>query len=149
MTDSLEALIVRPSYRQFYLRRGAAEWRSGEISDNGYAEGVEAIEGFVYVGTAMYGSPTRLSVLMHFSDPGPSESAERTAEFLLTGTGDLEVLNWDPDEPAVAEVSLPSGSLKARLNWYGTAIAQVHPDCDVGGDDLSPEYLVLDLWPAG
>lgn len=142
-------VIVRPWYRQFYLRRGAAEWRSDQISDEGYSVGLETLGGFVYVGTTTYGSPTRLTIRVHSSDPGPSRSADRTAEALLTGDGDLAVLNWNRGDPAVAEVALPTGDMRARMSWHGTAAAQAHPDCEIGGEDLSPEHLVLDLWPAG
>ena len=84
---------------------------------------------------------------MHSSDPSPSELADRTAEVVITGTGDLEVLNWNDDEPAVTEVALADGPVHARMRWNGTAAALDHPDCEIGGDVVSPERLALDIWP--
>ena len=49
-------LVVQPWYRQFYLRRGDADWLSDEISAEGYERGLEAKDGFAYVGTTMYGN---------------------------------------------------------------------------------------------
>ena len=149
MTDAKETTVtVRPWYRQFYLRRGAAAWRSDEISDDGYTRGVESVDGFVYVGTTMYGSPTQVSVRVHDSDPGGSESCDRTAEVLIDGEGDLALLNWEPGEPPAAEVALPPGAVRARVCWHGSADAEAHPDYELGGDELSPECVVLDIWPA-
>ncbi|MEZ5377721.1 MAG: hypothetical protein R2733_14545 [Acidimicrobiales bacterium] len=148
MTDDAETMTVRPWHRQFYLRRGASEWKSDQVSDAGYKAGVEAIEGFVYVGTTMFGSPTRLSIRTHSSDPGPPQSADRSAEVTITGAGNLAVLNWDPGEPCVGEVELPDGPVCARVSWHGTKQAAAHEDCEVGGERSSPEYLVLDVWPS-
>ena len=142
------AVVVRPCYRQFYLRRGQAEWRSDEISAAGYEQGLEEVEGFVYVGTAMYSSPTRLAIAVHPSDPGAPPNADRVAMVAITGHGDLAVLNWEPGVPAVATVRVPTGRLLARVGWYGSDVAAQHPDNDIGGDEVSPEHLTLDLWPA-
>jgi hypothetical protein len=140
-------VTVHPWYRQFYLRRGDAAWRSDEISDDGYARGAESVGGFVFVGTTMYGSPTQVRVRVHPSDPGPSEASDRAVEVLIEGEGDLAVLHWEPGEPPAAEVALPSGTVRARVSWHGTAEAQEHPNWDLGGDELSPEHIVLDIWP--
>jgi hypothetical protein len=139
--------VVRPWYRQFYVRRGDAEWRSDEISDDGCERGLEAIGGFVYVGTAMYGSPTELAVRVHTSEPRPPESAERTAQVTVGGDGDLQILNWEHGEDPVAVVAVPVGPVVLRVGWSGTSAAVGHPDYEVGGDSLSPERLVLDVWP--
>jgi hypothetical protein len=142
------AVVVRPCYRQFYLRRGQAAWRSDEISAAGYEQGLEEVEGFVYGGTAMYGSPTRLAITVHPSDPGARPNADRVAEVAITGDGDPAVLNWEPGEPAVASARVPTGRLLARIAWHGSDAAARHPDNDTGGDEVSPEHLTLDLWPA-
>ena len=57
--------VVQPLYRQFYLRRGDAEWLSDQISDGGYERGLEAIDGFAYVGTTMYGNPIGVVARVH------------------------------------------------------------------------------------
>ena len=143
------AAVVRPWYRQFYLRRGEAEWRSDQISDGGYEQGLEAVDGFVYVGTTMYGSPTEVVVRVHTSEPAMPQSAERTAEVTVEGAGDLSVLNWEPGDPPVAEVALPAGAVRLRVGWVGSAAAEAHPDFDLGGTEQSPEHLLLDIWPEG
>jgi hypothetical protein len=144
--DSVSA-IVRPWYRQFYLRRGEADWSSDHVSDDGYASGLEAIDGFVYVGTTMYGSPTEVVVSVRDADPGPHASADRTAGGVLNGDGDLAVLNWEPGDDPVAAVRLPTGDVLLRVSWFGTQVAAAHPDAEFGGDDRSPERIVVDLWP--
>lgn len=144
---SIEA-VVKPWYRQFYLRRGEAEWQSDRISNEGYERGFEAVNGFVYVGTTMYGNPTRVMVLVHDGNPGPPDpAAERVVEARLDGAGDIAVLNWDPGEDPVAVAPVPDGSLQIRASWFGMNDAAAHPDWDVGGDALSPEQLALDVWP--
>ena len=149
VTEPTETTVtVFPWYRQFYLRRGNATWRSDEISEDGYALGVESIDGFVFVGTTMYGSPTQVHVRVHESYPGEPASCDRTAEVLIEGEGDLALLNWEPGEPPAGEVPLPPGAVQARVSWHGSADAEAHPDYDLGGDELSPERLVLDIWPA-
>lgn len=142
-----ESLVVRPCYRQFYLRRGEADWNSDKVSQTGYENGLEEIDGFVYVGTTMYSSPTRLTVQLHPSDPGPATDADLIMETAIGGEGDLAILNWEPGEPAVATIRVPAGRLRARVSWYGLEAAERHPDNDTGGDQLSPEHLTLDLWP--
>jgi hypothetical protein len=148
VTDAETNVVVQPWYRQFYLRRGSAEWNSDKVSGAGYSRGLEAIDGFVYVGTTMYGSPTQITIRVHASNPGPPDPADRAAEVRLDGDGHLAVLNWQPGEAAVADVVLPTGPLLVRASWHGTAQAAAHPDYDLGGEDLSPERVVLDLWPA-
>ena len=148
MSDQHQTVVVRPWYRQFYLQRGDAEWCSDRISDDGYARGLEAIDGFVYVGTTMYGSPTEIVVGVHVEDPGLHGSADRHVDAILGGDGDLEVLNWEPGEPPVTTVGLPSGTLALRASWFDTASAAEHHDVESGGDDRSPEHIALDLWPA-
>jgi hypothetical protein len=141
-------VVVRPCFRQFYLRRGRAEWRSDEISPAGYERGLEEVDGFVYVGTSMYGSPTRLAITVHASDPGAPPNADHVAQIEIAGQGDLAVLNWEPGEPPIASIRVPTGRLHARVGWHGTDAAKLHPDNDIGGDELSPEHLTLDVWPS-
>ena len=57
--------VVKPWYRQFYLLRGEAEWTSDRVSPGAYESCLEAIDGFVYVGTSMYGHPTDVRVEVH------------------------------------------------------------------------------------
>lgn len=141
-------MVVRPWYRQFYLRRGDAEWYSDRISDDGYASGLEAVDGFAYVGTTMYGSPTEVVIRVRAADPGKPVSADRSAEAVLSGDGDLAILNWEPDDHPVATIHMPEGNVRVRASWFGTQVAAAHPDSDVGGEERSPEHIVLDLWPA-
>ena len=49
------------------------------------------IDGFVYVGTTMYGSPTEVVIDLHVSDPGLHPSADRHSDALLDGGGNLDV----------------------------------------------------------
>lgn len=148
VSDHRGSFVVRPWYRQFYLRRGDAQWCSDRITDDGYARGLEAVDGFIYVGTTMYGSPTEVAVGVHIDDPGLHEAADRHADVVLEGDGDLAVLNWEPGEQPVTTVGLPSGVFSLRVSWFGTAVAAEHDDVESGGDDRSPEQIVLDLWPA-
>lgn len=141
-----ESIVVRPCYRQFYLRRGEADWNSDKVSQTGYENGVEEIGGFVYIGTTMYSSPTRLTVQLHSSDPGLPADADRVIDTAIGGEGDLAILSWEPGEPAVATIRVPPGRLSARVSWHGLEAAEHHPDNDTGGDELSPEYLTIDLW---
>ena len=140
-------VLVRPWYRQFYVRRGAAEWRSDEVSDEGYERGLEAVDGFMYVSTTMFGSPTRVTVRVHDEEPAIDAAAERTADTTVTGDGPIAVLNWDPSDPPVASIAVPQGRLSVRASWHGVSEARNHPDSEFGGDDTSPERVVLDVWP--
>jgi hypothetical protein len=148
VSDHHAAVVVQPWYRQFYLRRGDASWCSDRISDDGYARGLEAIDGFVYVGTTTYGSPTEVAVGVHDVDPGLHGSADRHVDVVLGGDGDLAVLNWEPGDPPVTTVRLPTGTFALRASWFNTVAAAEHHDVEFGGDDRSPEHIALDLWPA-
>lgn len=142
-----DVVVVKPWYRQFYLRRGGADWASDRVSDEGFAVGLEAIDGFVFIGTTMYGSPIAVALEVHASDPGARLGADRFAETCLVGSGDVAVHNWDPDDLPVMTRAVPAGDLQMRANWFGTAEAETHPDYHSGGVALSPERIVLDLWP--
>ena len=148
VNDEGKSVMIQPWYRQFYLRRGDAEWYSDRISDHGYTSGLEAVDGFAYVGTTMYGSPTEVVIEVREDDPGIPESADCSAEAVLSGDGDLAILNWDPDDQPVATIHMPEGNVRLRASWFGTKAAAAHPDSDVGGEERSPERIVLDLWPA-
>jgi hypothetical protein len=76
----------------------------------------------------MYGSPTRVCLRTYRSEPGPPASADRVAEDVLTGAGELAVLNWEPGQSPVARVALPEGDVRMRASWYGITDAQAHPD---------------------
>ncbi len=142
-------VVVKPWYRQFYVRRGGAEWLADQVSPEGYERGLEAIGGFAYVGTTMYDNPTKVVVRVHDMAPGPPDGeADRVAEACLAGSGDVAVLNWEVGDDAMAVVAVPSGPVAIRVSWHGTAAAAAHPDCDVGGEQPSPERLILDLGPS-
>lgn len=137
---------MKPWYRQFYLRRGDASWASDQVSDEGYAAGVEAIGGFVYVGTTMYGSPTAVAVEVTETAPAAPPEAERSVVVEIGGKGRLGVLGWGDNDPtAVADV--PVGPLGCRVSWMGSEEAAEHPDAEIGGQALSPETIVIQIWP--
>jgi hypothetical protein len=142
-------VVVKPWYRQFYLRRGDADWLSDQVSDEGYERGLQAIDGFAYIGTTMYGSPTNVGVRVHDTDPGPPDAhVDCFAEARLTGSGDVAILNWEPGDDPAAVIPVPPGPVAIRVSWLGTNAAAAHPDWDIGGEQLSPERLILDLWPS-
>ena len=147
MLTSQISTVVHPWYRQFYLRRGDAEWASDRVTAEGYAVRIEAIDGFVYVGTSMYGHPTAVRVEVHDTAPDAPDDADHEAEVPLVGGGQLAVLSWGDDEP-VATAELPDGRCRLRASWFGVADAEAHPDNDLGGEDLSPERLQFQVWPA-
>ena len=105
------ATIVNPWYRQFYLLRGEAEWASDRVSPEAYETCLEAIGGFVYVGTSMYGHPTRARVEVHDAEPlDVAADADRVTEVSLAGDGPLAILSWGANDPE-ATVDLPAGPL--------------------------------------
>jgi hypothetical protein len=72
----------------FYLRRGDADWASDQVSELGYLAQLEAIDGFVFVGTAMFGSPTRVIIEVHDGIPGKwDDAADRIVEDSMHGHG--------------------------------------------------------------
>ena len=84
VNDEGESVMIRPWYRQFYLRRGDAEWYSDRISDDGYASGLEAVDGFAYVGTTMYGSPTELVIKVRQDDRIPHRARRHRRQHCRT-----------------------------------------------------------------
>ncbi len=94
----------------------------------------------------MYGSPTDVQVEVHDAEPQPRADSDHIVEVSLTGEGPLAILGWGADEPD-AIVELPPGACRLRASWFGLAAAESHPDSDLGGEDHSPEHLVLDIWP--
>ena len=139
--------VVKPWYRQFYVLRGTAAWASDAVSDEGYEMGVEAIGGFIYISTAMYGSPTQVLFEVSPSEPAEPGDAERSAVVAVEGDGPLALLNWGDDKP-VATVDVPGGLLWCRVSWTGSVAASRHPDAEVGGTSLSPERVRIQAWPA-
>jgi hypothetical protein len=139
--------IVKPWYRQLYLLRGEAEWASDRVSDAGYEAGAEAIGGFVYVGTTMYGSPTRVTIEVAEQRPDVPVGAERSVDLSVTGSGTLALLSWGDDEP-VDVVDVPVGPLNVRISWSGSDAASRHPDVELGGSSISPETVDIQVWPA-
>ena len=139
--------MVKPSYRQFYIRRGDEPWASDAVSDEGYARGVEAVGGFVYVGTTMFGNPTTVVVEVGDSPPSEVTDADRCAEVTVEGDGQLAVFSWGEDDP-VGVVEVPPGPLRLRVAWAGSSAAAAHPDADIGGDSLSDESIHIQVWPA-
>ena len=100
--------VVHPWYRQFYLRRGEAQWASDRVTAEGYVVRIEAIDGFVYAGTSMYGHPTAVGVEVYDTAPDAPNHADHEAEVPLLGEGPLAVLSWGDVEP-VATAELPDG----------------------------------------
>lgn len=146
VTSSLE-VTVNPWYRQFYLLRGDDPWASDQVSREGYERRLDAIGGFVYVGTSMYGNPVVVTLELHDEEPRVSEDADHVADVPLSGSGTLAVLNWGDNEPE-ATFELPAGPLRLRTVHAGLAAADAHPDNDLAGEDPSPETIVVQLWPA-
>ena len=146
VVTSLE-VTVNPWYRQFYLLRGDDPWASDQVTREGYERRVDAIGGFVYLGTSMYGNPVVMTLELHDDEPPVSEDADHVAEVPLSGSGPLAVLSWGQDEPE-ATFELPAGPLRLRTVHAGLAAADAHNDNDLGGEDLSPETIVAQLWPA-
>jgi hypothetical protein len=148
MRVSAAHVVVRPWYRQFYLQRGDAPWASDRITEAGYEAALDAVDGFACVATSMYGNPAAVTVELHEREPPPAEEeADRVTEVSLSGSGPLGVLSWGETEPELT-VELPEGPLRLRASFSGLAAADAHPDNDVSGDELSPERILLQLWPA-
>ena len=140
-------VVVKPWYRQFYLRRGLAPWASDQVSVEGYEAHLEAIGGFVCVSVEMYGSPTSVKVEVHDIEPPQIEDADRSVEVSVDGDGPLSILSWGDDEPATA-VEVPVGPIRLRSSWFGLANTIGHPDYETGGQTESPERVLLQVWPA-
>jgi hypothetical protein len=115
MLTAHTSTVVHPWYRQFYLRRGEAEWASDRVTDEGYDVRIEAIDGFVYVGTSMYGHPTEVRVEAHDTPPEAPDDADHEVEVSLLGNGPLAILSWGDVDP-VATIELPDGQ-----SGYGRA----------------------------
>ena len=139
-------VVVNPWYRQFYLQRGDAPWASDQLSPAGIERALEERGGFVYVGTSMYGNPVEVTLELHDEAPSPHEGADRVTEVSLSGSGPLGILNWGDNEPRLV-FELPEGPLRLRASFSGLAAADAHPDNDVSGEELSPERVLLQLWP--
>ena len=113
-------VLVTPWYWQFYLVRGDAPWESDKVSPEGYDAHLEAIDGFVYVGTSTYGHPTEVRVEVHDSDPPDvREDADTVVEVSVSGEGRLGVFNWEPLVEPVATIDVPIGPLRIRGTWLG------------------------------
>ena len=140
-------VVVKPWYRQFYLQRGDAPWASDQLSDEGIERALEETGGFVYVGTSMYGNPVEVTLELHDAEPSPEGQADRVTEVSLSGSGPLGILSWGETEPELV-LDLPEGPLRLRASYSGLAAADAHPDNDLSGEELSPERILLQLWPA-
>jgi hypothetical protein len=138
--------VVNPSYWQFYLTRGDAEWASDRVSDDGYRDHLECIDGFVYVGTSTYGSPTSVTIEVHDSEPAPM-TADRVFEVTLDGEGSMALWDWQPGDGPVARVELPKGLVTLRGSWTGEMAASMSPECEAPAGSPSPEEIRLQLWP--
>ena len=147
MQVSAATVVVNPWYRQFYLQRGDAPWASERLSRAGIERALESWGGFVFVGTSMYGNPVEVTLELHDAEPVPHEQADRVTEVSLSGSGPLGVLSWGETSPELS-FDLAEGPLRLRASYSGLAAADVHPDNDVSGEELSPERIVLQLWPA-
>ena len=147
MQVSAAKVVANPWYRQFYLQRGDAPWASDQLSRAGIERALEGRGGFVYVGTSMYGNPVEVALELHDEEPSPDEQADRVTEVSLSGSGALGVLSWGDTEPELV-FELPEGPLRLRASFSGLAAADAHPDNDLAGEELSPERICLQLWPA-
>lgn len=105
------------------------------------------MDGFACVGTTMSGSPTEVVISLCPAGPGTLETADRSAEPVLSGDDDLAILNWEPGVRPMATIRLPEGNIQLRATWFGTRAAAAHRDSDVGGEQRSPEHIVVDFWP--
>lgn len=94
----------------------------------------------------MYGNPVEVTLELHDEGPSPQKDADRVTEVSLSGSGPLGVLSWGETE-AELSFDLPEGSLRLRASHSGLAAADAHPDNDVSGEELSPERILLQLWP--
>ena len=74
-------------------------------------------------------------------------TADRVTEVSLEGSGSLGVLSWGETEPELV-FEVTEGPLRLRASFSGLAAADSHPDNDVSGEELSPETILLQLWPA-
>jgi hypothetical protein len=144
---SSSTVVVNPWYRQFYLQRGDAPWASDRLTQAGFERALESEGGFVYVGTSMYGNPVEVTLELHDEEPSRHEGADRVTEVSLGGSGALGVLSWGETEPELV-FELTEGPLRLRASFSGLAAADSHPDNDVSGEELSPETILLQLWPA-
>jgi hypothetical protein len=113
----------------------------------GYETHLESISGFLYVGTWTYGSTTSVIVELHDSKPTLAE-ADHVVEVTLDGGGELAIRNWDPDDPPVAQVGLPSGRMALRGSWTGLQAVEEFPERGVAGDTDSPEVIRFQIWPS-
>ena len=147
MKVSTESVVVSPWYRQFYLQRGDVLWASDQLSYAGIERALEESGGFVFVGTSMYGNPVEVTLELHDEEPSLGEQSDRVAEVSLSGSGPLGVLSWGETEPELV-FELPDAPLRLRASYSGLAAADAHPDNDVSGEELSPERILLQLWPA-
>jgi hypothetical protein len=147
MQVSSAKVVVNPWYRQFYLQRGDAPWASDQLSRAGIERALEESGGFVYVGTSMYGNPVEVALELHDEEPSPDEHADRVTEVPLSGSGALGVLSWGDTDPELV-FELPEGPLRLRALFSGLAAADAHPDNDLSGEELSPERICLQFWPA-
>jgi hypothetical protein len=148
MLSSRTTVTVQPSYSQFYLKRGDAEWASESVSDEGYEARLEVIDGFVYVGVSMYGNPTEVTFEVY--DSLPTEiipEADHVVEASITSEGPMCIFSWGDDFPEVF-IDTPSGPLRLRASWKGIAAALARPDREGTSDEVSPESLVFQVWPA-
>jgi len=148
VTTSQVTAIVHPFYRQFYLRRGSAPWATDGVSSDGYGARLEAIGGFVYVGTTMYGSPTVVTVEVRDDPPAlVHHDGDHVVEVSVAGEGLLALFSWGADHPEET-VDPPPGPLRLRGSWTGMAAARADPDYEAGTDRRSPERVAFQVWAA-
>ena len=138
---------VQPWYWQFYLRRGNADWASDQISSEGHEAHLECISGFVYVGTWTYGSRTTVTIELHEQEPRPDGHADHVEEVVLDEDGQLAILNWEPNDVPVAEIHLPTGQMTLRGSSTDVRAANEFSERETGGDQPSPERILIQIWP--
>lgn len=71
------------------------------MSENGHERRLEAIDGFVYVGTTRYGSPTQVVVEVHDADQGSDEVAGGNGKAIVVGGTGADILSGGPRQDIV------------------------------------------------
>lgn len=143
----IHEMHVEPYGGQFYLRRaGSGVWHSGDVPSDGYERHLWSNGVFVMVGTVrMYGTtPLQVEVLASAPDLLAGDDWQHVVEESLEAGGDLEVFDWDGEEP-VATVPVPDQPVRIRVSWAGLVEENVFDGLDEDGN--SDERLLLQLWP--
>lgn len=133
--------VLHPSYHQFYGVRGDAAWVPDQVTPEGYARRLEAVAGFVYIGTNRYGGGGTVEIEVHDAPIGAADEAwQHVVEVSLDGSGDLVLTDGD-GPPGGLEAVLPAGPVRLRANWSGLFA----DDWDLS-PEVAPELVLLQAW---